>query len=271
MAMKSVVFANQKGGIGKTTSSRHQYWHFVERGMRTLGIDLDIQGNFTRTLLNMGAANGIALPLDEFGRPKLPEGVLRASGLFEADNKDQPLQVGENAFVIGADPGMLDVEREDLDEVVAAGQKRLAELAQDYDVAIIDTGPSVSGLLVVALSVADFAVSPCKPDRDAIEGLMGFFTNVRRVAERGTNPKLASLGVLPNQIDRKRAFHRDTLDEMRATWGDGVLPVELPERAAIDVAKDRPVWRTEAGTMSRSVAAKEMVAVCTCISNRMGL
>ena len=271
MAMKSVVFANQKGGIGKTTSSRHQYWHFVERGMRTLGIDLDIQGNFTRTLLNMGAANGIALPVDEFGRPKLPEGVLRASGLFEADNTDQPLQVGQNAFLIGADPGMLDVEREDLDEVVAAGQKRLAELAQDYDVAIIDTGPSVSGLLVVALSVADFAVSPCKPDRDAIEGLMGFFTNVRRVAERGTNPKLASLGVLPNQIDRKRAFHRDTLDEMRATWGDGVLPVELPERAAIDVAKDRPVWRTEAGTMSRSVAAKEMVAVCTCISNRMGL
>ena len=100
---------------------------------------------------------------------------------------------------------------------------------------------------------------------------MGFFTNVRRVAERGTNPRLASLGVLPNQIDKKRAFHRTTLQEMRETWGDGVLPVELYERAAIDVAKDRPVWRTEAGTMSRSVAAKEMMAVCACIANRMGL
>lgn len=269
--MKKVVFANQKGGIGKTTTSRHQFWHFVEKGKRTLGIDLDIQGNFTRTLLNMGAANGIVLPKDDFGRPALPEGALRASGLFDPTNKDQPLQVGENAFLIGADAGMLDVERADLDEVVTAGQRRIAEFADDFDVAIIDTGPSVSGLLVVALSVADFAVSPCKPDRDAIEGLMGFFTNVRRIAERGTNPHLASLGVLPNQIDRKRAFHRSTLEEMRAAWGDGVLPVELPERAAIDVAKDRPVWRTEAGTMSRSAAAKEMIAVCTCISNRMGL
>ncbi|WP_371765550.1 ParA family protein [Massilia sp.] len=271
MAMKTVVFANQKGGIGKTTTSRHQFWHFEEKGLRTLGIDLDIQGNFTRSLLNMAAENGIALPLDDFGRPALPETALRASGLFDVENKDQPLQVGKNTFLIGADAGMLDVERADLDEVVKAGQQRFKELADDYDVAVIDTGPSVSGLLVVALSIADFAVSPCKPDRDAIEGLMGFFTNVRRVAERGTNPRLASLGVLPNQIDRKRAFHRSTLDEMRQNWGDGVLPVELPERAAIDVAKDRPVWRTEAGTVSRSVAAKEMMAVCACISNRMGL
>ena len=207
MAMNSVVINNQKGGIGKTTSSRHQYWHFVERGMRTLGIDLDIQGNFTRTLLNMGAANGIALPVDEFGRPKLPEGVLRASGLFEADNSDQPLQVGPNAFLIGADPGMLDVEREDLDEVVAAGQKRLAELAQDYDVAIIDTGTSVSGLLVVALSVADFAVSPCKHDRDAIEGLMGFFTNVRRVAERGRGQAGDALGAHDGEVGARVGAH----------------------------------------------------------------
>jgi chromosome partitioning protein len=271
MMMKSVTFANQKGGIGKTTTSRHQFWHFVEKGKRTLGIDLDIQGNFTRTMLNMAAANGIKLPEDDFGRPALPKDALVASGLFTPDNVAQPLQVGENAFLIGADAGMLDVERADLDAVVATGQERFAALANDYDVAIIDTGPSVSGLLVVALSVSDFAVSPCKPDRDAVEGLMGFFTNVRRVAERGTNPRLASLGVLPNQIDKKRAFHRTTLQEMRETWGDGVLPVELYERAAIDVAKDRPVWRTEAGTMGRSVAAKEMMAVCACIANRMGL
>jgi chromosome partitioning protein len=269
--MKSVTFANQKGGIGKTTTSRHQFWHFVEKGKRTVGIDLDIQGNFTRTLLNMAAANGIDLPQDAFGRPALPDDALVASGLFDPENRAKPLQVGENAFLIGADAGMLDVERADLQAVIANGQKRFAELADDYDVAVIDTGPSVSGLLVVALSIADFAVSPCKPDRDAIEGLMNFFTNVRRVAQHGTNPRLASLGVLPNQINRKRAFHLSMLQDMRDTWGDGVLPVELYERAAIDVAKDQPVWRTEAGALSRSVAAKEMMAVCACISNRMGL
>ena len=79
---------------------------------------------------------------------------------------------------------------------------------------------------------------------------------VRVRDETGLNPKLAPLGVLPNQVDKKRAYHRDVLADMRQAWGENVLPVTLFERAAIDIAKDRPVWRTDRGE-SRSVAAKK--------------
>lgn len=271
MAMKLIALANQKGGIGKTTSSRHLFHYFVEKGLRTVAIDFDIQKNFTRSILAVAVANGVEVPRDDLGRLEMPEGALVASGLFDADNDAQPLEVGNNAFLIGADAGMLDVERADLDDVIAVGKARFAQLKERFDVGVIDTGPSISGLLIVALSVADFAVSPCKPDPDAIDGLLNFFDNVRRVAESGNNPHLSALGVLPNQVDLKRAFHRDLLKDMRDAWGDGVLPVNLYERAAIDQAKHRPVWRTEKGQRSRNKAATEMLTVCECISTRMGL
>jgi len=262
--MKTIVVANQKGGVGKTTVARHLAFYAVEKKLRTLAIDLDVQGNFSTTFRNIAEANG--------GDASVSDGSeLVASKLFEKGDQSQPLKVQDLLHYVPADAGIVYVERSDLDAVIAIGQARIRDLAKDFDVCVVDTGPAVSNLLVVGLSVGDFAVAPCKPDRDAIAGLAGFFSNVVRVRdEAGLNPKLAPLGVLPNQLSKDRAYHRNVLNDMRAAWGEGVLPVELFERAAIDVAKDRAVWRTDRGE-SRSVAAQEMKAVCAYIFKRMGL
>lgn len=259
--MKTIVVANQKGGVGKTTLSRHLAFYGVEQGLRVLAVDLDVQGNFSTTMRIIAEENGFGVS---------DEGLV-ASGLFDPANKRSPSKCGERLSFVSADSGILDVERRDLKQVIKAGQKRFAELSKNYDVCVLDTGPAVSSLLVVAMSVGDFAVSPCKPDRDAIAGLAGFFSNVVRVRDQtGINPRLAPLGVLPNQVNKSRAYHRSVLAEMRQEWGEGVLPVQLYDRAAIDVAKDRAVWRTDKGE-SRSLAAKEMRTVCAYIYSRMGL
>jgi len=259
--MQTIAVANQKGGVGKTTTARHLTFYGVQKGLRVLAVDLDVQGNFTATLKAIAEENGFAASAS---------GLL-ASGLFDASNSRAPVQCADRLFYVAADSGILDVERRDLEEVIQIGQRRFIELGKDYDVCVIDTGPAVSSLLVVALAVANYAVSPCKPDRDAIAGLAGFFSNVVRVRdETGINPTLAPLGVLPNQVNKNRAYHRSVLGDMRAAWGDGVLPVELYERAAIDVAKDRAVWLTDRGD-SRSLAAQEMLTACAHIYKRMGL
>jgi chromosome partitioning protein len=267
MTMKVAVVTNQKGGVGKTTVARHLGFFGPEMGYRTCMIDLDVQGNLTTTCKNVAEAGGYAFPDTWAGDHEW----LTASRLFDRSGSFKPVKVAENLHCVPADPGIVNVERSDLNAVIAAGQKQIARLGKDFDVCIVDTGPAVSNLLIVGLAIADFAVAPCKPDRDAIAGLAGFFSNVVRVRdETQLNPKLAPLGVLPNQLSRDRAYHRNTLAEMRAAWGDGVLPVQLHERAAIDLAKDRAVWRTDRG-QSRSVAAEEMKAVCAYIYKRMGL
>ena len=266
--MKTIVVANQKGGVGKTTVARHLVWHGVEKGLRVLAVDMDVQGNFSTTFKNMEDDNGYKTAREASG---ITSNHLVASGLFDAANKNLPALCAERLSYVEADSGIVNVERRDLQEVIEAGQSRFAELANDFDVCVLDTGPAVSNLLIVALSVGDFAVSPCKPDRDALAGLAGFFSNVMRVRdETGINPKLAQLGVLPNQINKTRAYHRSVLADMRQAWGAAVLPVELYERAAIDIAKDKPVWRTERGESS-SQAAQEMKGVCAHIYKRMGL
>ena len=99
---------------------------------------------------------------------------------------------------------------------------------------------------------------------------MAFFLNVRKVQEEAINAELASLGVLLNQVNKNRAFHLEIEKQMRAAWGTSVLPAVLYERAAIDTAKDRPVWLTDRGE-STSMAAKEMLEACACIFDQMNI
>ena len=259
--LKTIVVANQKGGVGKTTLARHLAFYGAEQGLNVLAVDLDVQGNFSTTLKNIASRN----KLDTEG-----DG-LAASGLFDPNDKRMPLKSAEHLHYIASDSGIVLLEREDLKHIIKAGKQQISRLNPVFDVCVIDTGPAVSSLLVAALAIGNFAISPCKPDRDAIAGLMNFFSNVTRVKDNGTfNPELSSLGVLPNQVIKGRSHHTDALAQMRKAFGAIVLPFQLYERAAIDIAKDRAVWRTERGE-SRGQAAIEMKQVCNYIYKRMGL
>lgn len=251
--MKSVAFANQKGGVGKTTSARNLFFYGIEQGLRVLGVDLDPQRNFTKTLRAFRARN--------LGEPAEGESFLTASALFDGKAITlPPLPCGQGAALIAADRELVDVAQRPLEDIHGP-RAALATLAADFDLCVIDTAPTLGQPLYAALIAADFVVCPCTMDQDAIDGLGDLFEDISRVQQLGWNSNLVTLGLLANRVNVRRAFDRSALDQLRDELGDTVLDAVLYDRAATQYAKDRPVWRVQSGE-SQILAAREMKAVC---------
>lgn len=263
--MATFCFANQKGGVGKTTEARSFVFDLLERGARVLATDLDPQRNFTKTMLGIYHQN--------FGEDAVPPPSLTADKLFaKVDKKrgmDAPLNCGGNLSLIAATRDLVDVSELPL-EAIHRPRENLAAIASDYDFHVIDTPPTLGKTLYAALIASDFVVCPCTMDQDAIDGLEELYGDIARVQEAGWNPSLKNLGLLPNRVNTRRAYDMSSLKDLREALGAGVFTSVLYDRAATSIAKDRPVWRVQSGE-SQILAAKEMRASCAEILKRAGM
>jgi len=251
--MKTIAIANQKGGVGKTTVARNLAFFAIERGLRVLCVDLDPQKNFSKTLR--------ALRERTVGDQGDELQSLTGSALFDGDAIElQPLPCGESAALVAADRELVDVASRPLEDLHAP-RAALAKLANDFDVCIIDTAPTLGNPLYAALIAADFVVCPCTMDQDAIDGLGDLFEDIARVQQLEWNADLVTLGLLANRVNTRRAFDRNALEQLRDELGEVVMEGVLYDRAATQYAKDRPVWRAQSGE-SQILAAREMKAVC---------
>lgn len=257
--MKTICVANQKGGVGKTTLARNLAHFAIERGLRTLCVDLDPQKNFTKTLRTLRETN-LGAPIDG-------ETFLTASILFEDvalptfDAFLAPMDCGKGAALIAAERELVDVAALPLDALFAP-RAALDALASQFDVCIIDTAPTLGKPLYAALIAANFVVCPCTMDQDATDGLAELFEDIARVQQEGWNADLVPLGVLANCVNSRRVFDVTGLEKMREELGEMLLDGVLFERAATKYAKHRPLWKSQRGE-SHMLAAREMKAVCT--------
>jgi chromosome partitioning protein len=252
--MKTVVIANQKGGTGKTTLSRNLTFFSLEQKKRTLCVDFDPQRNFTKTLLACREQN--------LGMSAEDAVFLTADMLFQAFDSSipSPLYCGSNAYLVAAVRELVDVAALPLD-ALHLPRLALSHLADDFDICIIDTAPTLGNPLYAALIAADYVVCPCTMDQDAIDGLSDLFEDIARVQQLGWNTNLTTLGLLANRVNTRRAFDLNALEQLRDEMGDVMLDAVLFDRAATQYAKDRPVWRVRSGE-SQIRAAREMKAVC---------
>lgn len=251
--MKTIAIANQKGGVGKTTVARSLAFYSIERGLRTLCVDLDPQRNFSKTLRALRDRN--------LGAPDEEPVTLTASQLFQDDSTNlEPLDCGKGAALVGADRELVDVASLPL-EALHAPRAVLAALAPRFDVCIIDTAPTLGNPLYAALIAADYVVCPCTVDQDATDGLVDLFEDIARVQQMGWNADLTPLGVLANCVNSRRVFDTAGLQQLRDELGELLMDTVLYERAATKYAKDRAVWQSQSGE-SHMLAAKEMKAAC---------
>jgi chromosome partitioning protein len=210
--MKIIAFANQKGGVGKTTSCITLGHKLALDGMRTLLVDLDPQGH-------------IAIGL---GLKKLP-------GLYELICLDKPIQkvivhARPNLDVLPSDKHTEKVKRQitvsDFRESVLADLLRKT----DYDVILIDMAPSLDVLHVNGLIASDWVVIPTRLDALAVDGVKEILFTMGEITQRG-HP-IQGYFILPTFFDR---VTRETLTQFRElirVFGGHVLaPIAQDTRA----------------------------------------
>jgi len=246
--MKTLVIANQKGGVGKTSTLVHLAFDFAERGLKVAVIDLDTQGNASFTL-------------------GVHKTGTKASDLFgEAAQFD--LAPIDNIALVEADGRLADLEKLPLGKAATSFHASIAAIeAQGFDVCLIDTAPSLGNAMASALLSADFVASPIELEVYALAGIKKMIATVEAIQER--NGKLELLGIIPSKVDSRNPRHIRHLADLSAAYPTLIIPTPIGYRSSIAdaLANFCPVW--EIRKTSARVAAKEVRAMTQYIHDKM--
>ena len=218
--MKTIALANQKGGVGKSTTAASLGIGLSQQGKKVLLIDADAQGNLTQML-------GWAQP-DELS-PTLAD-------LMGKIITDQPITPGEGILVHREGVHLLpaNIELSAMEVTLVNTMSRetvlkqyLSSVSDQYDFALIDCMPSLGMLTINALTAADSVIIPVQADYLPARGLEQLLKTVARV-KRQLNPKLEVDGILLTMVDNRTVFSREMCQKVRQNYGTRVLMSEIP-------------------------------------------
>jgi chromosome partitioning protein len=248
-----VAVANQKGGVGKTTTAINLATSIALSGRRVLLIDVDPQGNLT---------SGVGLKGEKAAAGTIYEALM---GDGEPETFVLPTQV-ENLFIIPADRSLTGAEIE-LVSMLAREQrlKRIVDaLRADFDDIFVDCPPSLGLLTLNALVAADAVLIPLHCEYFALEGLADLVGTMRRV-RTALNPSLDIEGVLLTMYDDRTNLGQLVARDVREFFKDKVFNTIIPRNVRLGEAPSHGVPAVLYDVKSRGAAAyvalaKEMLA-----------
>lgn len=215
--MKIVAIANQKGGVGKTTTAINLASCLAARNLRTLLIDLDPQANATSGL-GIEAVSGLSLYGPLLGHAPISEKVL-------------PTRF-ENLFIIPADMDLVgaEVEVARLDDHILCLRNAMQPLLADsaFDYVVMDCPPSLGILMSNALVAAHELIIPIQCEYYALEGLSKIVQVIEQIKTIGANPHLRIGGILMTMFIARTNLSQQVMEEVRKHFGSTVFNTIIP-------------------------------------------
>jgi chromosome partitioning protein len=216
-----LAIANQKGGVGKTTSAVNLAASLAVAEQRTLLIDSDPQGN---------ATSGIGIARDDVGAT-LYDVLIGETSLEGAIHHAVQFK---HLDVVPATPDLAgaEVELVDRERRVEAMREAMAPIRDRYDYILIDCPPSLGLITVNMLAAADALLIPLQCEYYALEGLSQLLNTVHLV-QQGVNPRLGIAGVLLTMYDARLNLSRQVATDAREYFGAKVFKTIVPRNVRL--------------------------------------
>lgn len=243
---KIMAIANQKGGVGKTTTTINLSAALAEKGKRVLIIDMDPQGN---------TSSGLGVDKDEL-ETTVYQLMIGDNTFEECVQKD----VFENLDVLASNVNLAGVEIEmmDMDNRNYVLRDIIEKVENQYDFILIDCPPSLNTLTINAMTTADSVLVPIQCEYYALEGLSQLIYTINLVKER-LNPRLTINGVVFTMYDGRTNLSMQVIENVRNNLNQTIYDTIIPRGVRLAEAPSHGLPITQYD--NRSTGAKAYMAL----------
>jgi chromosome partitioning protein len=208
---KVIAFANQKGGVAKTTTTLNLAVAFVEEGHRVLCVDMDPQGNLTMS-------QGID-----------PDSLEQS--MFDVLVHDLSIREVIRRREVDVACSSIDLAGAEIAMSTKIGRERsldraLRPIAEDYDFICVDTPPSLGLLTINALTAADKVIVPVQCEYLSMRGLIQL-QNTLAMIQENLNPDVDIAGILPTMVDTRTLHAKEAIEILEENFGDRVFGARI--------------------------------------------
>ncbi|MCO5112767.1 MAG: AAA family ATPase [Bdellovibrionaceae bacterium] len=251
---KVICIANQKGGVGKTTSSVNMAACLAEMGRKVLLIDMDPQGN---------ASSGLGIKRHEQAEKNIYHVLIGekkiSDSLFQTSHKNLEV-IPANPDLVGAEIELIDVPEREF-----RLKEALESIKSKYHYILIDCPPSLGLLTINSMTAADSFIVPLQCEYFALEGLSQLL-NTAGLLKKKLNPRLKIDGIALTMFDTRNNLSHQVVTEIKSHFGDKVFQTIIPRNVRLSEAPSH--GQSIIAYDPKSVGAKKYMALARELDQR---